>query len=1148
MYIRGIDFPNDIIDAVNEGNLVVFAGAGVSMGAPTLLPDFGKLTEQIAIGTGQSCKPSECDAFLGRLKHQNINVNEIAAEKLSKMDLQHNKLHEYIIELFPDITKIKIVTTNYDNMFEQALEQMNVTNVKVYDAPALPLGNDIKGIVHIHGNVNEPEYMVLTDEDFGKAYLLDGYVARFLVKLFESYTVLFIGYSYNDTIIRYLTRAMTRDQMHKRFVLTDSKDGSWAELGIQPIVFEEGRFDILNDSVHKLGERIKRGLLDWKNSLSAIVKKPPVDLATISEMDFCLRDVDKVRILVDCIEGEEWLWWIEKKGVLKNLFIPEAPLSELDVLWLNWLVDKYVGKEDRLIKRILAKHGSRMNPRLASRIIQKIIFNSELFSDVVLKEYIIFLDEYLSDAWVISDINEIVMKRKLYSIGWHLFTKLFGFRMVLKENLISRDEEEIYLQHSILGEGNLLNSEWEKYGVIYIEQNPLELLKFGMDYIMKIHFNYAQIGVASKEKEPYDLLQRVSFEANRESFYREDALLVLESVIVDTCMSIQGTQKGSVRNFIEQCVKSESTLLRVIGVRLLREVIVFTNDEKSELLVQNICIYSFWEKEQIYKLVADIFDALSKENQHKILSEIEKGKDYNNKETSAYAKYNWAVWLQKKCKPNERVKKIIEEVKSDYPTFQPREHPELSLWSSSNFGHEDSSPISQEEMKMMETSRLKEILKTYEGSKREGANREGLLNAFSNCVKEDFSWACSMLEMLKKEFQYDSDVWDYFFRGVEKSNFSAEEYVGILRKLQIDDLISNRILDISELLEKVIDSDCIKESFPTYGEELFEIAARLWNKKGKDKKFDSCRLMDLCCNCTTGILTLTLIKMLSYEGDSIIPSKYKKLFEMILSEEENEQIICVLVGQIAFLFARDRKWCISNLFPFLNSENKKEFKAAWEGIVWFSGSLYKELADEMMPVYLQVVERLDDLEEEAREGFVELYTVLMIYAVDNPIIEFFPKLFRVAKEDDRKRFINSVWRNLHNMSGEQKHHLWNVWLKEYWRNRIKNIPVPLQEYEKEEMLEWIFELNELYPEAIEIIVSGTEMSGVALNFWYMLHKGEWVREYPDATARLMAFLLNSNMDLGYQYNKVKEIADAISCVDEKNQQELSEALLRRGLG
>lgn len=506
------------------------------------------------------------------------------------------------------------------------------------------------------------------------------------------------------------------------------------------------------------------------------------------------------------------------------------------------------------------------------------------------------------------------------------------------------------------------------------------------------------------------------------------------------------------------------------------------------------------------------------------------------------------MWLQKKCKPNERIRKIIENVKSDYPTFQPRENPELSLWSGEAVWGGTTSPISQEEMKMMEIPQLMEMLQTYTGNKWEGPDREGLLNIFADCIKEDFSWACRMLEIMKKEFLYDSDVWEYFFRGLEKSNLNAEEYVDILRKLQIDGLISNRILDMSRLLENAIDSDCIKESFFIYGEELFEIAIRLWKKRGKDEQYKGCRMMDICCNCTTGILALTWIKMLSYEDDNSIPPKYKELFEKILAEEENEQVICVLVGQMAFLFVRDRKWCVSNLFPFLNSKSKKEFKAAWEGIAWLSGYLYEELADEVIPVYLQAVDRLNDLEGNARREFVHLYTVLMIYAVDNPIIEFIPKLFKVAKEDDRKQFADSVWRNLCNMNNEQKYHLWNAWLKEYWRNRVKNIPVPLHEYEKEEMLEWIFELDELYPEAIEIIASGTSINSMISAFWYKLHEGEWGRKYPDATAKLMVFLLNSNVDVGYRYKEVKEIAKMILCVDEKNQHALNEALLRRGLG
>lgn len=56
MYINGINFPNDIIDAINDGSLVVFVGAGASMGKPTLLPDFAKLTDLVATGTGKNVR------------------------------------------------------------------------------------------------------------------------------------------------------------------------------------------------------------------------------------------------------------------------------------------------------------------------------------------------------------------------------------------------------------------------------------------------------------------------------------------------------------------------------------------------------------------------------------------------------------------------------------------------------------------------------------------------------------------------------------------------------------------------------------------------------------------------------------------------------------------------------------------------------------------------------------------------------------------------------------------------------------------------------------------------------------------------------------------------------------------------------------
>ena len=47
MNIKGVVFPSALLDALRDGRLVVFAGAGVSMGAPARLPSLCKLAERL---------------------------------------------------------------------------------------------------------------------------------------------------------------------------------------------------------------------------------------------------------------------------------------------------------------------------------------------------------------------------------------------------------------------------------------------------------------------------------------------------------------------------------------------------------------------------------------------------------------------------------------------------------------------------------------------------------------------------------------------------------------------------------------------------------------------------------------------------------------------------------------------------------------------------------------------------------------------------------------------------------------------------------------------------------------------------------------------------------------------------------------------
>lgn len=198
MIFNGVNVPDVVIEAIHNKKLVVFAGAGVSIDSPSCLPNFEKLALEIAHNTGEKRNPDEesIERFLGRLTDSGIPVKEIASHILGAESSLPNVLHKEILNLFRSNEDIRIVTTNYDLLFEKVVASKN-TVMQQYSYPALPHGDQFNGIVHIHGDIKNPENMIISDMDFGKAYMLIPDVPIFLSQLFNSdYLVLFVGYSF----------------------------------------------------------------------------------------------------------------------------------------------------------------------------------------------------------------------------------------------------------------------------------------------------------------------------------------------------------------------------------------------------------------------------------------------------------------------------------------------------------------------------------------------------------------------------------------------------------------------------------------------------------------------------------------------------------------------------------------------------------------------------------------------------------------------------------------------------------------------------------------------------------------------------------------------------------------------------------------
>lgn len=85
MRIAGVEFPEPLLNALCDGRLVIFAGAGVSMGEPVHLPSFRNLACQLACGTTLSISHDEPEyLFLSRLEKTGPDIHQKAPRYYKK--------------------------------------------------------------------------------------------------------------------------------------------------------------------------------------------------------------------------------------------------------------------------------------------------------------------------------------------------------------------------------------------------------------------------------------------------------------------------------------------------------------------------------------------------------------------------------------------------------------------------------------------------------------------------------------------------------------------------------------------------------------------------------------------------------------------------------------------------------------------------------------------------------------------------------------------------------------------------------------------------------------------------------------------------------------------------------------------------------
>lgn len=197
-YIKNIKQANE------NDRLAIFVGAGVSKSSDTdyiNLPLWSELINELKSDLNIT---EELDhlklAQLYYLEFGEQTYNQ-TLRKYFPEDITPSSLHRTILKVNPRL----IITTNWDSIIENAIEQEGYLYDTICTDKALVSSTSPNKFIKIHGDFKNHNIVFKEDDylNYSRAFPL---IENYIKSIFSTYTVLFLGYSYNDINLKHIMK------------------------------------------------------------------------------------------------------------------------------------------------------------------------------------------------------------------------------------------------------------------------------------------------------------------------------------------------------------------------------------------------------------------------------------------------------------------------------------------------------------------------------------------------------------------------------------------------------------------------------------------------------------------------------------------------------------------------------------------------------------------------------------------------------------------------------------------------------------------------------------------------------------------------------------------------------------------------------
>lgn len=1138
MWIGEVDVPQPVLDAAEAGTLVLFVGAGASRAEPSNLPDFAQLVRDIGARAGRLPTDDEIkqpDVFLGSLEDSQIDVHQLVATAIDLTGSRPNQLHTSIVKLASVCQVPRIVTTNYDRHLTSAARAEGV-ELEIYEAPALPLGDDFEGIVHLHGSLDQPSRrLVVTDADFGKAYLREAGAARFLERMFAKFTVLFIGYSHGDVVMQYLARALGPRQ--SRYVLTDDADNAeWRRLGLSPVAYPNGAGDhsALPAAMDRWGALATMGHIEHRARVGDLVAgEPPAIPEEVSYIEAVLSHPQRVRYFqekasfADVDLGRRWFTWLEGREAFGRLFLEQTSGDPAARTLMAWVADRYITNESM--------------SSLALRAFREKAWPRETWFEIV---HCLFALDGEIPSWLAPwlqlalqqapnrrvDLLDMLLSSKDWSGNFDLALMLFEDRTrpyIRPAPSFGASNERPRFDVILCGDEYWLTDAWTKVFVPVLGGHLDDLLSLITEQITRLYRTLRGLD-PSNTFDPI-AFSRSAIERHEQDDHR-DAVDVLIDAARDCIEAALAEDPALGAHYLSRWASASDDVLRRLAVHGWRLRTDIGPNERLIWLREQGWLWDLSLQHEVFLLIRESLPGASEEVGRWLVEAAVAGPPQeDDEEPSPYRSYNLLGWLAESAPALQHATAAFEQAQAEHPEYGRREHPDLNMYGEAGVV-EDALPFTADELHDLVVADPTDALARLRSFQTDhfalkGPTWRGALRSLQACVA---SYPEDGVTLARALDDADSDVRPSLIYGWDRANLTdtlAAEVLEVIAGWTSDEVLRA----VCAML-----SNGGTPEHPTAWHQLAParaLASELWPTAPVTGAITSgADLVMEAINHPAGDLAEFWTKAVQWDWSEHqatwdgIPGDLKVEINRMISTPDRSGLLAqtLLAAQLHFFFGADRAWTESNLLPLFDWSAPSVAEAAWQGFLTWGRWNDALLQVGLLNAFLVTTKHAEQLPNKLQHRLAGHLAAVAMHAPEDPAT-WLTRFVADSPEDLRIAWAQQVQRTLTDLDADATLHQWNRWIARYWADRVQSVPLPLTPPEATAMATWVVALPGVRTEAIDLVLASPAQLGQHDRLLHLLEDVDVAAEATD-WCRLIAHLLKNTTDqqwvLGHHLQKI----------------------------